>query len=613
MAALCNPRRGREWIRDLLTDPHTDSSSCQIGCKPVQQAPTESEAVQIGDGNTMVDFVEGSGEISIYCVSLRTFSEAISHQQSKHRHRRANGDDYADGIGDVDTRRRGPLGVAGSDDGELENFIALAPDEADIYNFSDNLINTVDNAALGSNDDVDNAGDGGGGGSEPDQEDANEANPFNEFLNPSMQQQQNVRAGKPQLEDPWGLELDKQQLPVPAQVDYDTEAEKSKHLKALNRSQQTSPLLASSIDFLNSIDGGYLLSNGMIDEKGRKLSDDNSLSTLKPDGKDSTGEAEQVNDDDIFEQMQKKAKSYRLKLYKKHKNFKHSHHHRSGYYHPVYQHHHHQYYRQKMLERERDRWKQLHDQQLKADYQGKIRYFDSSNKLETKDDIKAHLDGYTSREQWPHFDKVMNSLNKEQQQDNVPPYIKKYNRRNKQLIDLLEGTIAPLSDYSQRHHERKYHRRKNPNWMEEDLFEQQRPNQNNLGLQRNYIQETIQSSTAHSNSLPGEAIHIIYDKKHMDNDHEYGHPTTSVDPNHPYKMSSRAGQFAYHRVASPQPVGGGYGRLKRQRLPFVAITDRRLGSPPKRRPNSSSNTAISSSNSNDNSGSNNLLNHQPMP
>lgn len=339
---------------------------------------------------------------------------------------------------------------------------------------------------------------------------------------------------------------------------------------------------------------------------------DNNQSTLKPENSVGIGEEEQISDDDIFEQMQKKAKSYRLKLYKKHKNFNHHHHHhRGGYYNPLYQHHHHQYYRQKMLERERERWKQIHDQQLKADYQGKIRYFDSSNKLETKDDIKAHLDGYSSREQWPHFDRIVSSLNKEQQQDNVPPYIKKYNRRNKQLIDLLEGTIAPLSEYSQRHHERKYHRRKNPHWMEEDLFEEQRPNQNNLGMQRNYVQETIQSSTAHSNALPGEGIHVIYEKKHNDDDHEYGHPTTSVDPNHPYKLSSRAGQFVYHRVASPQPVGVGYGRLKRQRLPFVAITDRRLGSPPKRRPNSSS--IANSSGSSGNLGSSNLLNHQPMP
>lgn len=346
---------------------------------------------------------------------------------------------------------------------------------------------------------------------------------------------------------------------------------------------------------------------------------DSSLSTLKPDGTGSdetrggvAGESggEELNDDDIFEQMQKKAKSYRLKLYKKHKNFKHSHHHRGGYYHPaMYQHHHHHYSRQKILERERDRWKQIHDQ-LPPRAQGQIKYYDSSNKLETKDDIKAHIDGYSSPSspQWPHFDKVIHSLNKEQPPDNIPPYIKKYNRRNKQLIDLLEGTIAPLSEYNQRHHERKYNRRKNPL---EDLFEEQRPSQNNLGLQRNYIQETIQSSTAHSNSLPGEAIHIMYDKKHTDDGHAYGHPTMAAD--HPYKLSSRAGQFVYHRVVSPQPVGNGYGRLKRQRLPFVAITDRRLGSPPKRRPNNSSNSSSNNINNNSNPGSNNLLNHQPMP
>ncbi|XP_065072911.1 uncharacterized protein LOC135697213, partial [Ochlerotatus camptorhynchus] len=527
-------------------------------------------------------------------------------KQSKHRHRRENGD------GESPTG-----GGGGGDDGELENFIALAPDEADIYNFSNNLINSVDNAAGGG---------GRGGGSE----NANELNPFNEFLNPrhsSHQQQQQHRRmqGKQQLpEDPWGLDLD-EQLPPPEEAqpeeeEADNEVEKSKYLPSgsslepVNRSQQPaggSPLMASSIDFLNSIDGGYLLSNGIIDEKGTKLIDDSGLSTLKPDGTGNDdgvdgGGGEDVSNDDIFEQMQKKAKSYRLKLYKKHKNFKHSHHHRGGYYHPMYQHHHHHYSRQKMLERERDRWKQIQEPPMtKVTNQGQVRYYQSTNKLETKEDIKAHLDGHsTSREQWPYFDKVINSLNKDQQQDHVPPFIKKYNRRTQQLIDLLEGTIAPMSEYGQRHHERKYNRRKNPL---EDLFEEQRPSPNNLGLQRNYIQETIQSSTAHSNSLPGEGIHIIYDKKHMDDGHAYGHPTMAAD--HPYKLSSRAGQFVYHRVASPQPVGNGYGRLKRQRLPFVAITDRRLGSPPKRRPNNS----ISSSSSNSNSGSNNLLNHQPMP
>ncbi|XP_055587382.1 uncharacterized protein LOC129739856 isoform X2 [Uranotaenia lowii] len=579
-------------------------------------------------------------------------THASSKQLPKHRHRWANsnnnnGNDESRQDGGRDGSFTG--GATTGEDGELENFIALAPDEADIYNFSNNLINAVDSAVAAA------AATGGSDGpARPGSRrgttaaDANEANPFNEFLNPRQHEQQSQPEIPPEMDDdeaeggtngggddgnqkvldPWGFDeaLDEQlpapeeqqQQAAPPQEEPDTSMG-NEIGKSPSEQQQQSPLVASSVDFLNSIDGGYLLSNGIIDEKGRKLMDENEPSTLKPEGGAAVEEGEQVNDDDILEQMQKKAKSYRLKLYKKHKNFKHSHHHRGGYYHPMYQqHHHHQYYRQKMLERERDRWKQIHDQQqLKSGYQGKIRYFDSSNKLETKDDIKAHLDGYSSREQqWPHFETVMNSLNKEQQQDNVPPYIKKYNRRNKQLIDLLEGTIAPLSDYSQRHHERKYHRRKNPHWMEEDLFEEQRPSPNNLGMQRNYIQETIQSSTAHSNALPGEGIHIIYEKKHNnDDDHDYGHATTSMDPNHPYKLSSRAGQFVYHRVASPQPIGAGYGRLKRQRLPFVAITDRRLGSPPKRRPNavSGSSSSGAATNIGSNSGSNNLLNHQPMP
>ena len=42
----------------------------------------------------------------------------------------------------------------------------------------------------------------------------------------------------------------------------------------------------------------------------------------------------------------------------------------------------------------------------------------------------------------------------------------------------------------------------------------------------------------------------------------------------------------YHRVASPKLVGAGsYGLLRKQRLPFVAITDKRLGHPNNRASN----------------------------
>ncbi|XP_049531829.1 uncharacterized protein LOC125949127 isoform X2 [Anopheles darlingi] len=672
-------------------------------------------------------------------------------QTSKHhRHRRENGGFT---IGDVD----GMVGTGGAGGGmvDAENFIALAPDEADIYNFPNMMSMTMANGERG-----------GGGGSGMRDRNVNEANPFNEF-HPSRRGNSSPPPVKPGGRGGGGGggggpqdEMD-EQLPRPRTAgekelpeltlddddddddddggddpatdgeadggpversgrrterteprrrtasfqreananddqdggnggevqeedddeEDDNAIERSRFLRrpvtgsndddgttvASSRTESDAALLSKGLDLLNSLDGAYLLANARIGPVDRnKVAaedvDDPDISTHKPIAPDTEqggnggagngGDGGNVGDDGngaagddenaIFEQMEKKAKSYRLKLYKKHKNFKHTHHHRGGLYHQPYHTFHHDYYRRKMLERERERWKKMQD--AKPDYQGQISYYENSNKLATNEDILAHLNGghggggsggsgsSSSQEKWPNFDRVMSSLKTEPKPDNVPPYIKKYNRRNKQLIDLLEGTIAPLSDYSvHKHRERKYHRRKNPHWMEEDLFEEQRPSQSKgSGMQRNYIQETIQSSTIHSNALPGEGIHIIYDKKHGVGDHDdledgshlmYGRPTISSGHGHDggvgggvggggagghpnYKLSSRAGQFVYHRVASPQPLGGvgGYGRLKRQRLPFVAITDRRLSAPPKRRPAAN------------NGGPNNpLLNHQPLP
>uniref|UniRef100_A0A182PK37 Uncharacterized protein n=1 Tax=Anopheles epiroticus TaxID=199890 RepID=A0A182PK37_9DIPT len=602
----------------------------------------------------------------------------MDQQQAKHRYRRENseGDGYEPaGANGDEASLGGPIGAPSlGDDGGEENFIALAPDEADIYNFSNIMSMTMANGVPRT----------GSAGTRTTN--VNEANPFNEFRNTAARQRDRGADGEtvrqlpakgekelPELtlddEDGFGegalgrlgegLRSRLQQEDDAAngededggnggevESEDDNAIERSRFLTKnppptdgqdgrQSRTDTDAALLSNSFDFLNSIDGAYLLANAAAgdqqgakgEELARKILDDNdnNIATRKPTTSPAAGTGPDENgENELFEQMEKKAKSYRLKLYKKHKNFKHTHHHRGGLYHQPYHNFHHDYYRRKMLERERERWKKMQD--LKPDYQGQINYYENSNKLETNDDIMAHLNGHSSQEKWPNFDKVMTSLKTEAKPDNIPPYIKKYNRRNKQLIDLLEGTIAPLSDYSvHKHRERKYHRRKNPHWMEEDLFEEQRPNQAKAqGLQRNYIQETIQSSTIHSNALPGEGIHIIYDKKHGA-DHDdfddgggggagshllYGRPTIASggggghpgDGHHPnYKLSSRAGQFVYHRVASPQPVGGaGYGRLKRQRLPFVAITDRRLSAPPKRRTNSHGST-------------NNLLNHQPMP
>ncbi|XP_053659700.1 uncharacterized protein LOC128708744 [Anopheles marshallii] len=622
-----------------------------------------------GSSSTGTDVtITADGSMPSIATTTEAKPNSKDQQQAKHRHRRENSVDDESSLG-------GAIGPGPADDGDREeNFIALAPDEADIYNFSNIMSMTMANGPVGA---------GGTRGTN-----VNEANPFNEFRNTPRQRDRSpgpdapgdieqlpVAKGEKELpeltlddEGGFGGEavraIERSRFDAEpngddvdggngGEVDSedDNAIERSRFLAKdpigpdgqdgrTSRTDSDAALLSNSIDFLNSIDGAYLLANaanggqdgentGKNGDLSRKILDDNdnNISTRKPTQPSAVdGTDQDIGENELFDQMEKKAKSYRLKLYKKHKNFKHTHHHRGGLYHQPYHNFHHDYYRRKMLERERERWKKMQD--LKPDYQGQINYYENSNKLETNDDIMAHLNGHSSQEKWPNFDKVMTSLKTESKPDNIPPYIKKYNRRNKQLIDLLEGTIAPLSDYSaHKHRERKYHRRKNPHWMEEDLFEEQRPNQAKAqGLQRNYIQETIQSSTIHSNALPGEGIHIIYDKKHAA-DHDdfddggggggagphllYGRPTIAsgghaVDGHHPnYKMSSRAGQFVYHRVASPQPVGGaGYGRLKRQRLPFVAITDRRLSAPPKRRP---------ASNGGPNHVNNNLLNHQPMP
>uniref|UniRef100_A0A182JGD1 Uncharacterized protein n=1 Tax=Anopheles atroparvus TaxID=41427 RepID=A0A182JGD1_ANOAO len=578
---------------------------------------------------------------------------------AKQRHRRAN--DENDGfVSALD-------GGGGAPDGE-ENFIALAPDEADVYNFSNIMGMTMANGARGA-------------------QGTRKANPFNEFRNSPHPRSSRGHPPEVEVDEQLARPVGEKELPeltlddddddgddddadgnggggtrfetvalegplqgrfepetasgnaddddqdggnggeVDADAEEDSNAiDRSRFLRGPakekadeSRAESDAALLSNSIDFLNSIDGAYLLANAAEGSKKDGNENDINISTRKPDGDLVTQDA---GENELFEQMEKKAKSYRLKLYKKHKNFKHTHHHRGGLYHQPYHSFHHDYYRRKMLERDRERWKKM--QELKPDYQGQINYYENSNKLETSDDIMAHLHGHSSQEKWPHFDKVMSSLKTEPKPDNVPPYIKKYNRRNKQLIDLLEGTIAPLSDYgAHKHRERKYHRRKNPHWMEEDLFEEQRPSQSkNAGLQRNYIQETIQSSTVHSNALPGEGIHIIYDKKHAgdgrDDGRELlygrptiaaGHPAHDAHPN-AYKLSSRAGQFVYHRVASPPQPAGGYGRLKRQRLPFVAITDRRLSAPPKRRAVAAGSSMTSGTGTGPSS---NLRNHQPMP
>lgn len=139
-----------------------------------------------------------------------------------------------------------------------------------------------------------------------------------------------------------------------------------------------------------------------------------------------------------------------------------------------------------------------------------------------------------------------------------PPYIKKFNRRNKQLLNLLEG--IPASDEKlakPKKHPSKVDQKKNQ-WVETNLFEEQRPHPTARNLSTSF------DTNDGINDIPGE------------NDSEaFNDNVTSKEQIH--KNHSKSERFNYHRVASPKLVGfGSFGMLRKQQLPFVAITDKRL-------------------------------------
>ncbi|XP_063704345.1 putative pre-mRNA-splicing factor ATP-dependent RNA helicase DHX16 [Culicoides brevitarsis] len=218
-------------------------------------------------------------------------------------------------------------------------------------------------------------------------------------------------------------------------------------------------------------------------------------------------------------------------------------------------------------------------------YRGRISFYDNSNRLETHDDVTRKING-KSKEKYPYFNKVKSHL--EEEDDDLPPYVKKYNRRNKQLIDLLEGTLPPQS-------EKRFHAKKNPHWLEDDLFEEQKPSKNKWS--------TEIEATAHPNALPEDNVRVIYDEKsrNFSKSAKFNLTASSIASNNhspPFKVSSRAGQFIYHTVTqSPSASGSGiFGGVKKKRLPFVAITDRKVGSPTRTRRRTDSNNSISTKN-----------------
>lgn len=95
-------------------------------------------------------------------------------------------------------------------------------------------------------------------------------------------------------------------------------------------------------------------------------------------------------------------------------------------------------------------------------------------------------------------------------------------------------------------------------WVETNLFEEQRPHQ----LAHNST--SVVDTSNGINEIPG------------DNDLEANSDDT-LSKEQTNKNQSKSEKFNYHRVASPKLVGfGSFGMLRKQQLPFVAITDKRL-------------------------------------
>lgn len=234
--------------------------------------------------------------------------------------------------------------------------------------------------------------------------------------------------------------------------------------------------------------------------------------------------------------------------------------------------------------------------------QGHISFYTNSNQ---------NTEGGGSVDKWPYFAQVKNHLDAENDKDSLmPPYVKKYNRRNKQLVDLIEGTMAPKHHHKHHYqHNANQHHRKNPHWLEDDLFESQRPVRPNYGV-------VYEPTTHHPNELPSDSDFVVGagSKKNQAAaslsavSSRLNQSLAVATNNHspPFKISSRAGQFVYHTVtavpanlltAAEMNSASGTG-VKKKRLPFVAITDRRVGPPKSRRNNNIINNINSNSEQN---------------
>lgn len=166
----------------------------------------------------------------------------------------------------------------------------------------------------------------------------------------------------------------------------------------------------------------------------------------------------------------------------------------------------------------------------------------------------------------------------------IPPYLRKLNRRYKQLYNLMEG-VVPSDDDKLRPNGVGSARRQpiaDTKWMEANLFEEQRE-QNDQPAPS--IDEAPAPQPAKEIASPiGSRSGANSDEiNEIPEDDRYADRTSDGL----YKVSPKSKSFMYHRVMSANSgsgvgggsisSGGGGGTSgRKQRLPFVAITNKRL-------------------------------------
>lgn len=238
--------------------------------------------------------------------------------------------------------------------------------------------------------------------------------------------------------------------------------------------------------------------------------------------------------------------------------------------------------------------------------QAHVSFYDSSYDDTLNSNRFTMNNNHRNGDKWPHLKRLQSQLHQDMLGDSLPPYIKKYNRRNKQLIGLLEGegmpdTVDDSTTKQQSHSRRR--QKQGPKWIEKNLFEEQLDTKENgskslnqqlsiapksiapiiLNSKQRYLTEkNIQSEP---NALPGEHLSLSSEEYEEcgvgggnDCNQNVLQHTRSGHIKKKANLSPKADSFLFHRVATPKLVGTAAiaGGLIKPKLPFVALTDKRI-------------------------------------